>query len=581
MLCLQSFKLEKEKKKSEMFKNLSLKLLILSSIECAIAIDWQNITRRDGNLEFRNVKSKLELEKYITENSYIYFTEENRRTSKMNSEIKGVVIVNSLLEALPSIIFETFSNLETFKAINVSLKNINQDNIHSALKLKTLDLSRNHITRLDNLTFYICKQLKKIILSHNEISIVHEGAFEGISSYIYYIDLSFNKLKNFKEDWIINKVTNKSLLYLLLNDNEIENFVESNRTTPKMNELKLNNNKLKAFERSTSNIDRLDLKNNEIEVLTLNSGVVDLNIENNKLSELFVGNSTRSVNAVNNQLIKFTLENESQLETLLLSDNELGNKVLIQLKEARKLKRLQLSNSSLTALEIESFAHLTMLEELRLDGNEISVIDIGFFSHQQHLVTLNMSNNALCKIDVLVFVSMSSLESLDISFNEIESLTDFESLKVYLTKIRAIGIEGNQWSCDYLSKLKASFEAQGITILAPRNPSLTKPNLFGGFECLKSQQQQILKKSNLEKVTPADEINKNNSQPVKDTENIPSIGLTYLEIFLIIIVIILLFAIFICFGIFLFKKMFKFEKNVTNEIENPNDNPVYDKLWAL
>ena len=97
----------------------------------------------------------MELIKYITEFNYTCIpNEDGTRIWQNNNDIKGVVIVNKLLEEFPSKSFEIYSNLETSTAIDVGLKNIGQDDIHSASKLKLLDLSNNHISHLDNLMFH-------------------------------------------------------------------------------------------------------------------------------------------------------------------------------------------------------------------------------------------------------------------------------------------------------------------------------------------------------------------------------------------------------------------------------------------
>ena len=94
--------------------------------------------------------------------------------------------------------------------------------------------------------------------------------------------------------------------------------------------------------------------------------------------------------------------------------------------------------------------------------------------------------------------------------------------------------------------MKKKFDSQGIMLLALRNPSLTKQNLFGGYECSTNSTM---------------------------TNEIPY------AVSLIVIIIVFI-ALSISLGIFVFKKMLTVKENSPNEIKSTDDDQIYDELYA-
>lgn len=168
----------------------------------------------------------------------------------------------------------------------------------------------------------------------------------------------------------------------------------------------------------------LDLENNEIESLNPKTSYQQLDVSKNKLSTLFIANTATFVKAMNNQLTNVTIEDDSQLDTLILSGNKLGDKFLLQLKGLKRLETLKLSNTNLKSLKLDTFADLELLETLRLDQNKISSISHGVFAHQANLTSLDNSYNSLKAIDLHVLGALSALEHIDISGNKILSIKD-------------------------------------------------------------------------------------------------------------------------------------------------------------
>lgn len=78
------------------------------------------------------------------------------------------------MQKISSTLFEKFSKLKGFEASDVQLEEINRDDFKFSENLVSIDLSRNKISRLDNLVFMHCKNLWELDLSRNRIDWIHE-----------------------------------------------------------------------------------------------------------------------------------------------------------------------------------------------------------------------------------------------------------------------------------------------------------------------------------------------------------------------------------------------------------------------
>ena len=83
---------------------------------------------------------------------------------------------------------------EEVKCIDASLQNLS--NMEFLRKIHVLNFSRNNITQIGEFDLRDMRvhYLKKLILSYNQIEVVHERAFFGQSK-LSQVDLSWNKIK--------------------------------------------------------------------------------------------------------------------------------------------------------------------------------------------------------------------------------------------------------------------------------------------------------------------------------------------------------------------------------------------------
>lgn len=75
--------------------------------------------------------------------------------------------------------------------------------------------------------------------------------------------------------------------------------------------------------------------------------------------------------------------------------------------------------------------------------------------------------------------TMTLLTSLDISGNHIAELENYEHLHQILPRLSSLGLEGNRWNCQYLSKLIISLKSQNISIMKPTRSIKNAFNLSG------------------------------------------------------------------------------------------------------
>ncbi|XP_063701698.1 uncharacterized protein LOC134831808 [Culicoides brevitarsis] len=120
------------------------------------------------------------------------------------SGIKNVICLNSNPRYFPSIVFETYRQLERFTAINCTISTFvthQSTPFVRAFQLKELNLSRNSLRQLVNGLFHGARRLQNIDLSYNKIDSIHPDTFKELR-YLNHLNLSHNSL------WGLNLVLN-------------------------------------------------------------------------------------------------------------------------------------------------------------------------------------------------------------------------------------------------------------------------------------------------------------------------------------------------------------------------------------
>ncbi|KAJ0091036.1 hypothetical protein Patl1_14666 [Pistacia atlantica] len=321
--------------------------------------------------------------------------------------------------------FERLSRLSNLKELNLELNNFN-NNILSSLdglsSLKYLNLEINGFKGAINIEGL--QSLKELYMSSNRIE--HFVNPKGLSN-LEVIDLSYNNLNNS----ILSSLDDlSSLKSLNLNNNGLTGTVDvqglSNLEVLNLSDNNLNNSILSSLG-DLSSLKSLYLNNNGL------TGTVDV----------------QGLQSLKNLKELYISEN-SNLEIMDLSGNNLSNNILSSLTSLSSLKSLYLRDIGLNGtVDIEGLCSLKNLEELYLDLNKIDK----FVNSKDNrgLKKLNALSlySGIETVDATVFLQsilrlFPSLKTLDLSCNsfnqtmiarELHNLTTLEELKLDESKL--------------------------------------------------------------------------------------------------------------------------------------------------
>jgi Leucine-rich repeat (LRR) protein len=435
-------------------------LLIFCSTFCYQNVNAQSFTGtnyacvaegEDSSCVLKNFENSEEFQNFLTSNSEFSSTTYNRhygrhdRKSKSFSSFVYIKLEDMKIKKFPSTFFKKFSGTMNFMGQNISLSELKSEDFRDAIALKILNLSNNEITQLENVQFIYLQNINEIDLSHNKISSIHDGAFDKIGEFLQKLDLSYNQISIFKEEflWLMMKAISCDIN---LEHNEITEWEASdkNRTTTTVSNLNLSDNKLKSFKLKNIKLNKLLLANNEIEDFDANFNSID--ISNNKIKDLRINSACTFILASNNEIseIFFTAGNSSKIEKFDVSFNNLKESQNFHefFKNQKKISSLDLSHNFFGTFALEDFADMENLKELSLSNTGISELPFGLFAHLQNLKSLNLSQNNLKEIDFHVFSSLGNLTVLDISGNSLSHIDEYEKLKEVLPNLKNIGLEG-------------------------------------------------------------------------------------------------------------------------------------------
>ena len=393
--------------------------------------------------------------------------EEVLRTKFESEEIMEITFRNSKFETFPSLVLEEFPDLQFCSLNNSQLKFLSRESFKSAEKLRTLILSHNSLTQLDENLFRNLKSLEKIDFSHNQIKFIDDKAFDANGGKLKWIDLSFNHMKIFKEDFIVKMSGNFGNIHKLnLEENQIVEIVKAHSESRKIliDILNLAGNKLKGFELSKVGISsNLNLNRNEIKNLMLLEPD-HVSVNENKLKKVVIGPKIVFMRADNNEISQVQCENCS-LKHGFFSRNAEGSNIMKSLWNCSGLITLDLSQTLIKSLTKTSLAKFSALRSLKLDLNQITFIADGVFTNQINLQYLNVSNNFLTSISAFSLSSLKQIKVLDVSGNRILRFQGHKSISETLPTLKFVGVFDNNFDSDYFWKLLQSLKNQSVRIM--------------------------------------------------------------------------------------------------------------------
>jgi len=338
----------------------------------------------------------------------------------------------------------TFIGLEKLLVLDLSANKIKRlvDGVfHGLINVKTLDLHLNDIDRIEINTFTELEKLEYLILDSNQISTLKNAKF---NAKLNRLSLRFNMLSN------LNDINSKSLKYLYVSNNRIQDINFKISLLPNLEHLDLSQNRLiNIREESFSDLDKL-------KYLNLSFNRLDLESKFNNVSYF---------------------KNQSRLETLDLSFNEI--KYLdtnLTFKYLESLKTLNLANNKLKSIDSWIFGFLPQLNELNLAMNNLSFLNEMCFCNLSSLKVLNLNSNQMSSTSFLNknknclynldFLDLSQNKIISIGENDFKFLNSLTSLNLNSNPIENIH-ENTFEGLSYLKTLKISNISAQFLLMIP------------------------------------------------------------------------------------------------------------------
>lgn len=302
--------------------------------------------------------------------------------SDMFEYAKNVQVINLSRNLLQEINESIFENLKDLKVLNLSHNRISV--FHSTIlpSLQVLDLSNNHIKDLDLEFDKAYPNLNYLSLSHNNLDDSMNGTLTLLRN-LQYLDLSYNNyclLDNEDFNFL------SQLTHLNLSHNAIKSLSKQ-QFSANLLELNIGFNFLIEFPRNLSNIQTLNIENNQIKSMDGFSNELNnllyINVKANFIDDLpNLKLEHLKVLDLSNNKISFipetlNINNYPALQTLILNENPLIN---IEFPSNLNLRSLVMSNlSKLTEIKENSFIMLNntdyCLNLTLTDNKNLQLID--------------------------------------------------------------------------------------------------------------------------------------------------------------------------------------------------------------
>lgn len=330
----------------------------------------------------------------------------------------------------------SFSN-ELLKSIQYlqldrnQLQQVPSQLIASTIGLKTLNLSSNFISSIENNHFAKSSNLSELDLSWNRIARLAKNAFASLYS----------------------------LEYLSLNGNELtkleKNLFGFGR---KLRHLDLSNNKLTSLDRQDfselTSLETLLVANNQLTTLprsifTRNAKLYNLDLSFNKLEDIdtYLFKSVRFLKDLNmsgnliKELSKNVFSPTTRIKRINMSQNQMQSLAPETFKGLEWLEKIDLSHNQIVNISNDAFNHIYSVD-IDLSHNKLTRIFYWAFHEVSNITKLNLSHNLLADGISLIAFEQADCAQLDLSYNLIEDISKIPISN--FTGIRILDISHNQ-----------------------------------------------------------------------------------------------------------------------------------------
>lgn len=293
-------------------------------------------------------------------------------------EVKLTFTRDFLTTTLPTEFFQTFPHLKklTFQANSVNY--ILDTDFVQARHLEELDLSHNHLERVQSRVFATVSNLTSIDFGYNSIYNIQDSAFAGLLN-LTFLSLRNNQLTKIGR-WTFANLPSLETLHLGVNS--IEEIEEGALNLPKLTSLNLYSNKLKSLDDSlflqTPQLRTLWVNSNNIQTisnsLTCLHQLEDLKLGGNKIVDLSLQKLLKLPNLlwVNLKSSGFNLDSASNCDIAApINATENGNSTV------SKVKGLDLSKNDMKdGVIFEKLKIFPNLEQIILKNNSLTTMDL-------------------------------------------------------------------------------------------------------------------------------------------------------------------------------------------------------------
>ncbi|XP_069702436.1 insulin-like growth factor-binding protein complex acid labile subunit isoform X2 [Periplaneta americana] len=270
-------------------------------------------------------------------------------------------ISNNQLEYLPEIIFKGLTSLQKLYISRNKLRELNTDTFATLEHLRILHIDYNRLRKIDDKLFLNLNNLVELLLNNNELESLH-NVFSNLR-HLKVLDISNNKIKILHQD---DFGFSKELVKLNLGENLLT-LIPSYAFVPLTNleELFLCHNKIQSFGPTvfdtTTKLRILNVCCNHIKYLSEDQFRTLTNLEQLDLSENRI-----------NLLSKHMLVNLQNLKSLVVGKNEMKQINLDIFSELHNLLTLFVNENKIQRIYYSSLDHLKNLARIDLSGNLLS-----------------------------------------------------------------------------------------------------------------------------------------------------------------------------------------------------------------
>ncbi|KJH41697.1 leucine Rich repeat-containing domain protein [Dictyocaulus viviparus] len=281
--------------------------------------------------------------------------------------------------------------------------------------------------------------IKRLDLSHNQMTEINDNAFSGMSPVMQELILTHNNLTKIPVAALASLGT---LLRVDFSNNSIGDILDSDAfpSLPKLYDINLGSNNIcsihsSAFQNVKNSIQRINLGHNCLHSVPSSSirglkQLQALHMQNNNISSLDALNFLNLpvlnlLNLAGNAISEINRQaflNVPQLKYLYLTNNKIRKLNPRQFASFDQIEMIDLTGNDIAEIPSKCMAELPQLRQLFLGGNRIHSIGKNAFANSS-IVILSLINNQLTEITEGILDNMPNLQSVAFKNNKIKKVS--------------------------------------------------------------------------------------------------------------------------------------------------------------